>query len=305
MTSRMVVTGANGFLGRHVCRAAADRGFEVIGIGHGDWTETTWRHWGLSAWHELDVSVATLLARGSKPDVLIHCAGSGSVGFSLENPSQDFERTVTTTLAVLEYIRIESPETRLVYPSSAAVYGRATNMPISVHAPLDPISPYGVHKKIAEDLCRSYGRAFGVATSIVRIFSAYGEDLRKQLLWDTCQKVTRGNVSFSGTGNETRDWISAEDVAALLVIAASHSSPNVPAVNGATGIEATTREIVTRLFHALGASGDPEFSGVMRAGDPERFVGDCRDANALGWQPTVTWQQGIDRYAKWFGGVVT
>ena len=203
----ILVTGANGFVGRHVSRAAAHEGHTVVGIGHGDWTEDAWRAWGLSAWHELDVTLASLVAHGGEPEVVIHCAGGSSVGFSLDNPAQDFDRTVVTTRDVLEYLRISAPGAALVYPSSAAVYGRATTLPIDEDAPLVPISPYGAHKEIAEGMSRSYAETFGLRVAIVRLFSAYGAELRKQLLWDACRKVAGGDCRFDGTGKQTRDWV--------------------------------------------------------------------------------------------------
>jgi UDP-glucose 4-epimerase len=298
--STILVTGANGFLGRHVSRAAAMDGHHVIGMGHGDWSEDTWRHWGLSVWHELDVTLASLVAHVGTPDILVHCAGSSSVGFSFENPAQDFERTVITTLDVLEYLRTCAPETALVYPSSAAVYGRAAALPIAVESPLAPISPYGVHKMIAENLCQSYGRTFGMRVAIVRIFSAYGVELRKQLLWDACRKAVAGDGRFAGSGQETRDWVNAEDVARLLLIAGDHASSEAPIVNGASGTEVANRSILEVLFEALGANRDPEFIGGARSGDPERYSGDPSRASAWGWAPQRPWQDGVREYARWF-----
>ena len=148
----------------------------------------------------------------------------------------------------------------LLYPSSAAVYGRAAMLPIPETSPLAPISPYGVHKVVAEDLCRSYGRTFGLHVAIVRIFSAYGVELRKQLLWDASRKVLAGDFRFDGTGNETRDWVHAEDVARLMLIAAEHAQSDVPVVNCASGIEVPSRSILEVLLEALGTSRGPEFS---------------------------------------------
>jgi UDP-glucose 4-epimerase len=298
--SAVVVTGANGFLGRNVCRVAAAHGHNVIGIGHGDWAEDAWRRWGLSAWHELDVTLASLVAHISRPDVLVHCAGSSSVGFSFENPAQDFERTVGTTLEVLEYLRTCAPEAALVYPSSAAVYGRAAALPIIEESPLAPISPYGVHKKIAEDLCRSYSESFGIRVAIVRIFSAYGVGLRKQLLWDACTKVLAGNYSFDGTGRETRDWLNGEDVARLLLIAGEHATAGPAIVNGASGTEVAVESILAVLLDALGVGRKPEFTGRVRAGDPERVVGDATRAVAWGWSPQRVWQEAVREYADWY-----
>jgi UDP-glucose 4-epimerase len=298
--STVVVTGAHGFLGRHVCRAASWAGHEVIGIGHGDWTEDVWRRWGLSAWHELDVTLATLLTHAGSPDVIVHCAGSSSVGFSLENPAQDFDRTAGTTLEVLEFLRSCSSDTALVYPSSGAVYGRAEKFPITEDRPLAPISPYGVHKKIAEDLCRSYGTTFGLRVAIVRIFSAYGTELRKQLLWDASRRALVGDCRFGGTGDETRDWVHAEDVAGLLLVAADHAKPDAAIINGATGREASVRDVLAVLFEELGTDREPEFTGLVRAGDPERVVGDPSRAMSLGWTPKWSWPDGVRDYARWF-----
>ena len=109
-----------------------------------------------------------------QPDVVIHCAGSGSVGYSLAHPMQDFERTVSTTLIMLEFLRLHSPNTVFIYPSSAAVYGNAVALPIAESTSLTPISPYGVHKQIAEILIRSYAQQFSISAAIVRFFSLYG-----------------------------------------------------------------------------------------------------------------------------------
>jgi UDP-glucose 4-epimerase len=296
----ILVTGANGFLGRHVSRAAALQGDRVIGIGHGEWMEEAWRQWGLSAWHELDVTLASLLAYAGQPDIIVHCAGSASVGFSLENPAQDFERTVATTLEVLEYMRTSAPEAALVFPSSGAVYGRSTTLPISEESPLVPISPYGVHKKISEDLCRSYSQSFGLRVAIVRVFSAYGVELRKQLLWDACQKALMGDCHFGGTGRETRDWVHAEDVARLLLIAGDHTEPGTKTVNCATGKDVAVEAMLAVLLEALGISRRPEFTGSARAGDPERVVGDPSRAAAWGWAPRRQWKEAASEYARWF-----
>jgi UDP-glucose 4-epimerase len=298
--STILVTGANGFLGRHVARVANQAGHAVVGMGHGDWTEEEWSGWGLSAWHELDVTLATLVAHVGRPNAVIHCAGGSSVGFSFENPAQDFDRTVLTTVEVLEYLRTSAPNTALVYPSSAAVYGRAAELPIRENSALEPISPYGVHKKIAEELCRSYARNFGVRVSIVRVFSAYGVALRKQLLWDACRKATAGDGRFSGTGRETRDWVNAEDVARLLVLAADLATTDAPVVNCASGTEMAVGDVLALIFDALGVTPGPTFTGSARSGDPERYVGDPSRANAWGWVPSRSLRDGVREYVEWF-----
>ena len=294
-----LVTGAHGFVGRHVARLLGRMGCSVVGLGHGDWTDDSPQAWGLERWRSGDVDGETLAEHGGVPDLVVHCAGSGSVPYSLERPREDFRRTVEATLAVLDFARLHAPAARVVLPSSAAVYGRAKMMPIAVDASLKPLSPYGVHKKMAEDLARSYATHFGVRVAIVRLFSVYGPGLRKQLLWDACRKIVAGTTSFGGDGHETRDWLHVEDAAALLAAAAEAASSMCPTVNGGTGEAISVRTVVDRLADRLGGL-RPEFSGIVRPGDPRDFQADVSGALALGWRPTHSLDEGLDAYADWF-----
>jgi UDP-glucose 4-epimerase len=294
------VLGAAGFVGRHAARALAGAGYQVVGIGHGTWLRDEWRDWGLSEWHMSDISVESLLTYAGKPEVLIQCAGSGSVAFSMAHPAQDFRRSVDTTLAALDFVRLHAPDCRVALPSSAAVYGTAERMPIRIDDPLHPESPYGVHKKIAEDLCRSYARTFGVRAAIVRLFSVYGVGLRKQLLWDACTKLVQGEVEFAGTGEELRDWLEVQDAAALLVTAAAQANADCPIVNGGTGESASVRTIVEGLSRALGLAVQPTFSGARRSGDPIGYEADITEARDWGWRAEQSLAGGLAAYAAWF-----
>jgi UDP-glucose 4-epimerase len=294
------VLGAAGFVGRHAARALARAGYEVVGIGHGTWQREEWREWGLREWHMADVSIEALLTYAGEPEILIQCAGSGSVAFSMNHPAQDFRRSVDSTLAALDFVRLHAPDCRIVLPSSAAVYGTAEQMPIRVGDPLRPESPYGAHKKIAEDLCRSYARTFGIRAAIVRLFSVYGLGLRKQLLWDACTKLTKGEAGFAGTGEELRDWLDVQDAAALLVTAAGRASAECPIVNGGCGRAASVRTIVEGLQRELGTATAPVFSGTRRGGDPIGYEADIAEALAWGWRPERTLADGLAAFAAWF-----
>lgn len=297
-----LVTGAYGFVGRHVARRLAADGFMVVGIGHGAWGREEWREWGISEWHTSDVSLDKLITYGGVPDIVIHCAGSGSVAFSMTHPVQDYERTVGSTLAVLEFLRLQAPDAKLVIPSSAGVYGLVDCLPIDVNATLNPVSPYGLHKKIAEDLCRSYGKHFGISVALIRLFSVYGPGLRKQLLWDACMKISSGCGEFSGTGEETRDWIHIEDAADLLVRAASAADPSCIVANGASQVEVSVRHVVATIAEEFGGA-SVSFSGVQRPGDPTRYAGKRQQALELGWCPTRLWEVELKNYINWFKSV--
>ena len=299
MSRRILVTGAFGFLGRYVARRWASEGWHVTGLGHGEWVVEDWRKWGMDEWFAADINAEALMTYAGKPDLIVHCAGSGSVSFSVSHPFQDFERTTLTMAAVLEYVRLYSPATRVVYPSSAAVYGAVHKFPIYENADIDPVSPYGVHKYMAEDLCRSYAKNYSISVSIVRFFSIYGNGLRKQLLWDACCKLSSGYAKFAGTGKELRDWIHVSDAAELLVTAALEASHKCPVINGGSGSSTSVREIVSRLAK-LFPNAESNFTGASRSGDPEHYQADITFASALGWRPRVDIDQGIELYAEWF-----
>jgi len=298
---RVLVTGANGFLGRHVARLLSRRGYIVQGLGHGEWTRLEWESWGLSEWLCGDVTLQTLGELSDVPTAIIHCAGGGSVAFSIQDPLADFERTVATTAHVLEYVRTVAPSCRVVYPSSASVYGTVDQLPIREDSRAMPISQYGVHKLMAEQLVSSYSRQFGTSAAIVRLFSVYGCGLRKQLLWDACCKFADGDFTFMGTGEEVRDWLHVDDATELLLAATQFASRECPIVNGGSGRGVKVQDILLSLGNCLSDIGRaPSFSRAQRPGDPDCFIADIEAAKSWGWEPRIHWVQGIADYAKWW-----
>lgn len=300
LAKRVLVTGAYGFIGRYTAKEFHKSGFYVIGLGHGTWGQDEASVWGVDEWHVGDVTMDALQTYALDCDVIVHCAGSGSVGFSISNPMKDFERTVWTTHYVLEFIRLYSPSTRFVYPSSAAVYGNQDKLPLSVSMSPNPISPYGVHKKIVEELCQMYANQYGSRIAILRLFSVYGNGLRKQLLWDACRKLSEKVNEFWGTGEETRDWVHVFDVARSMLIAVEYASPKCPVVNIGNGHGSKISDILKMVFKSFGENEQPYFGGQINVGNPNHYVADVREIKRWGWQPQITLEDGIDKYVRWF-----
>jgi UDP-glucose 4-epimerase len=299
------VTGAHGFLGRHLCRHLAKHGFRVAGIGHGNWAGGEPDEWGIHTWECSDIHLPALEhleAKTSKPHAIYHVAGGSSVPLSVSNPCLDFHRTVGTTLDVLEYIRRKSPQTICVYPSSAAVYGSVPQGKIHEDVPMNPVSPYGAHKNIAEILFQSYASQFGIAVSIIRFFSLYGNGLQKQLLWDLCCKMetAEGEIPLYGTGDEIRDWLHVDDAVDLLLLALEHASTDLYPVNGGTGIGTTVREIGEEIRQHFGTGTNIVFQDIFRDGDPRFYLADTGRAETWGFRPKRNLQGGIKDYVKWF-----
>lgn len=304
MTKRICwVLGSAGFIGRHVSRELAAQGLHVIGLGHGNWLEAEWRSWGLSNWIESDISLHALnnMPSNALPQCIFHCGGSGMVSYSYTSPLQDFERGTTSTACVLEWVRLHaSGNCRVVMVSSAAVYGDQGDIDATENATRAPISPYGFHKAAAESICDSYSRFFSVPVSIVRLFSVYGEGLKKQLLWDALNKFKEGNSRFFGTGNELRDWIHVEDAARLLVLAGLSPQSEYEIYNGGNE-KATTRELLTHLAAAYGYEKEIIFSSETHTGNPHRLTAShVHTGRLLSWAPIVSLKSGLQRYVDWF-----
>lgn len=299
MKKIVVITGACGFIGRYVAKEYSRSGYYVVGIGHGAWDEP-YSGWGIDEWNYGDITGDLLQSIGAKPDVIVHCAGGSSVGKSVLDPRNDFKKTVDTVSSVLEYIRNFALSAKLVYLSSAAVYGMANSFPIKTNSNLNPISPYGVHKRMAEDLCSMYGKQYGVKSVIMRLFSVYGNGLRKQLLWDACKKISTGKNCFWGTGDETRDWIHVSDVARYLVEAQNYANLNSPIYNLAQGEATRILDVLNIAFRAMGKAELPVFTGEVDTGSPMHYWADVDGVSKWQTKPCVNLADGIKSYVEWF-----
>jgi UDP-glucose 4-epimerase len=299
------VTGAKGFIGRHLARALARQGARVAGIGHGSWSEDDALRWGISRWVNGDVAHSGLDYLASEvgtPDTIFHVAGGSSVGFSLETPEEDFRRTVVATTQLLEWVRLRDLAVRLTLASSAAVYGSGHDGPIQERAPLRPFSPYGYHKRMAELQFESYARHFGLRTVTVRMFSVYGPLLRKQVLWDLCRRLASDDaqpVVLGGTGRELRDWLHVEDAVDALIRVSSAKGTG-EAINAASGQGTSVAELAALVCAAWSPHATIKFSGGSRSGDPRSLVADVGQISSLGFAPRVLLAAGVREYVEWF-----
>lgn len=299
------VTGAAGFIGRHLMRHLASSGAQVAGLDLVDGALAT-LNGTPTAWHQGLLSqdaLAALSDRTGRPATIYHLAGGSSVGSSLANPYGDFSATVGGTAMLLDWLRNHAPDARLVIVSSAAVYGNLHTGPISEDAATEPFSPYGAHKFAMEAICRGWAGSFGLSIVAVRLFSVYGPGLCKQLLWDLCGKLAAGvdTVTLGGTGAELRDWTHIDDVVRALVVAAPLANPQMPVVNAGSGHAGSVRMIAEAVLRAFGREpGCLAFSGESRPGDPFSLVAGAGSLDAAGFAWKVGVEAGIADYVRWF-----
>ena len=296
----VLVTGAAGFIGRYVVRHFMEQGWNVIGIDNSPPENAPLAN--LSIYHSLQLPNSNLknILQETPPQVLIHCAGRASVGLSVKEPEADFYGNAVLTFDLLNTLRLHAPQCRFILLSSAAVYGNPASIPISENQVTEPISPYGFHKLQCEQICLEFTKLYQVPTAAVRIFSAYAPGLRRQVLWDICQKaITSDSVLLQGTGQESRDFIHALDIAKALFTIAHTAPMKGEAYNLASGREVTIAELAELALAALEYQGKLKFDGQVPIGTPLNWKADITKLQALGFTPSVTLERGVPTFANW------
>jgi UDP-glucose 4-epimerase len=296
----VLLTGAAGFLGRYVARQFGAEGWRVVGVDNAPVESVPLRPG--ATYHRMrlpDPALGELLA-AERPQLCIHCAGRASVPQSMEDPAPDFRDNTVLTFELLNFLRQYVPGCRFLLLSSAAVYGNPRSLPVGEGDEIRPMSPYGYHKRQCELLCQELSSIYGVPTAAVRIFSAYGAGLRRQIIWEICERILTGSpLVLQGSGAESRDFIHAVDVARALSLLARRAPCEGEVYNLATGREVSTRELAALVTGVLKPEMAASFDGRVRAGDPLHWRADISKISALGFTPTISLEQGIRTVATW------
>lgn len=294
---KILITGSSGFIGNELFKYFESKKYDTYGIDVFCNTKSNNRF----VINLVDYESVKNSLNEIKPDIIIHCAGNASVPSSVEQPLVDLERNVVVTETMLFAIKELKLDTRFVLLSSASVYGNQTKMPIKEDAELKPVSPYAIHKLFCENLCLFYKENYDVDTKIVRIFSAYGSGLKKQIFWDMSEKIRLyGKLEMGGTGDETRDFIHVKDILNALEIVSLTKNPEI-IYNVASGNDITIKTIAQTFARLNCLDSDLViFTGSKRSGDPLRMQADISLLKQLGFNPSINIEDGLSDYVKWY-----
>ena len=289
---KILIIGSKGFIGSHCVN--------YFSVDHDVWECDVVTDYANDKYFVIDATNANFeeVFASNSYDVCVNCSGAASVPDSIKNPQRDFMLNVSNVFKQLDAIRKFQPGCKYINLSSAAVYGNPESLPISEDHHLDPISPYGNHKKMAEEVCADFYTNYRIPTCSLRIFSAYGAGLQKQLFWDLYQKQKESQiVKLFGTGEESRDFIYITDLVKAIDLVIQKAAFQNDIINVANGIEITINEVATTYFKDLGISF--EFEGNKRKGDPDNWVADISRIQEMGYSPQVSLEEGIKFYWKW------
>jgi len=233
-------------------------------------------------------------------DICINCSGAASVADSIQNPWRDFELNTRNVFLLLNAIRKHNPNCRFIQISSAAVYGNPQNLPVHEESQISPLSPYGYHKMLSENICREFFELYNIKIAIVRIFSAYGPGLKKQIFWDLNKKFSSSDeILIDGTGNESRDFIFIDDINQCIDLIIQKSEFEMDIYNVANGIEVRISEAVKVFSELFYKTYKINFSNQNRQGDPINWLADISRLKKIGYQAKIDLKIGLVKYKEW------
>lgn len=288
---RSVVTGGAGFIGSHIVRELIDRGHEVHVIDCAPALRADRAVKG-AVYHTGDIRNETLVkAFLSGATYVFHAAALPRVQYSIEHSVETFHVNVAGTHTLLDAAR-DAGVKRIVFSSSAAVYGDSQSMPLSESDPVKPMSPYALHKYMGESMCALWSRIYSLETVSLRYFNVYGPAYDPDGPYGLVvgkfisQKKAGVPLTIAGDGLHTRDYIHVHDVARANITAAFSAAGSGEVFNIGTGVETSVR----RIAEIIGG----ETVTIEPRLEPARACADIsRAQDVLGWSPDIKIEEGI------------
>ena len=273
MRDRILVTGAGGFVGRHLVTALEAEGYEVI------------RH----SSQDGDISRCNLSYGGVT--YVFHLAARTFVPESWQITREFYETNVLGTINVLEFCRQHKCPLAIM---SSYVYGRPRHLPIGEDHPLDAFNPYAHTKILAEEAASFYAKQFGFEVAVVRPFNLYGVGQSHHFLIPTLvqQALAPGDTITVADTRPKRDFLHVRDLVALLLLIAKHRATGV--YNAGSGISTSIAELVEFINQSAPIKKKLVSAARVRENEVLDTVADCSKAAAqFGWKPRTVMADGM------------
>ncbi|OGM93282.1 hypothetical protein A2333_02805 [Candidatus Wolfebacteria bacterium RIFOXYB2_FULL_49_7] len=299
---KILVTGGAGFIASHIVDAYLAKGYSVVIVD--DLSKGFKKNLNPKAkFYKTDITDLAALRRvfrKERPDIVNHHAAIAVVAESMRDPIPTMESNVIGTTNVLVAAG-EAGVKKVLFASSAAVYGDPKRLPIREHAPTRPISPYGLSKLLGEETIKFYALMFGFDYLIFRYANVYGPRQNAKgeggvvAIFSDLMRQGKQATIF-GDGKKTRDYVYVEDIVKANVLGLAKGADEI--INISRGVEVSDRTVYDTIATNLRYDGVPLYA-PHREGDIVRSVlCASRAAEVIGWKPDIDFKKGIALHCK-------
>jgi UDP-glucose 4-epimerase len=307
---KALITGVAGFIGSNLAEKLLEEGYEIVGIDcFTDYYSRDLKENNLTFFkdHEnftflekniLDVDLVKLL---SDVDYVFHQAAQAGVRASWGKTFDIYtDCNIKATQQLLEAAK-KSNIKKFVYASSSSVYGDTDQLPMKETNKLQPVSPYGVSKLAAENLCYLYWKNFGVPTISLRYFTVFGERHRPDMAFHIFIKeiLNNGKITIFGDGKQSRNFTYVGDVVQANILAAESDILGEVFNVGGAGDRVTLIETIEMMEDIIGKKVDKEYKAVAKGDVKHTEADETKIRKMLGYKPEVSLSEGLEREIEW------
>lgn len=302
---KALVTGGAGFIGSNIVKELLKRKYEVTVLDNlSSGYRSNLEQFGTSIrFIEGDIREESSLDKATENvDTIFHLAASVGNKRSIDHPVEDADINVMGTIKLLEMARKKGVK-KIVYSSSAGVFGELKTLPIKEDHPIDPDSPYGSTKLCAEKECIAYSKIHGMNIVCLRYFNVYGPNQRFDAYGNVIpifvfNALNGKPITIFGDGEQTRDFINVKDVVQANLKAAENVEVS-GIFNMGSGTSITINDLVKKIGENIDISNDTEYL-PPRPGDVRDSLADISLAKkVLKYEPQVDMSSGLKEYIDW------
>ena len=301
--AKILVTGGAGFIGSNLVDALIEKGHKVAVI---DDLSTGKREYinSKAEFYKTDIVSEEIkdIFKKERYDLVYHLAAQIDIQKSIENPIYDAEINILGTINILEACK-EHGVSKIVYASSAAVYGEPKYLGIDEEHPIAPISYYGISKYTPEDYIRSYSSLWGLDYTILRYANVYGirQDPKGEggVISIFMDKMLRSDAPvIYGDGNATRDFIYVEDVVKANLLAMD--KVNRKAINIGTGRAISVNELFDTMKNLMSYKGNVQYGPERKSDIKDSYFNIDKARNDMDWKADYSIEEGLIKTINYY-----